>query len=234
MDKETNDEYLPFLLLAEKHVSDAINNFESPNKSIPSIWAKEDIVRERLSLELAPYIDGESDIDDKIEGDKIKICFKEKELSSPIIELTGYSIMDENSYYLRRFYIPKIFLGFNNSTEMNNASTNPNLDIYTGKPKTNRLDWTSKSNKTEQPNCYMMGGSNWICDKGEFVFLRNPNRRIVMCSFWDKENGKTIDLLSKDKNGNYLMNKFMDDLKGKHPDKLIDIKSFDWSNVDIQ
>ncbi len=187
------------------------------------MWGLDAILRDRMYMKLTPYLDEKDTIkDSKVKGDCIQILFNSKDDAIGQVNFSGYSILDENSYYLRRFFIPEIVIGFSDKKEMNKAGTTPNIDIFTGTTASNRLNWQPGINTNQQPVGYMMGKSNWICDEGEFVFIRNPNRRIVMCAFWDGT--KTIQLLEKTKKGKYKMREFMNDLIRDNREEVIDFK----------
>ena len=72
-----------------------------------------------------------------------------------------------------------------------------------------------------------MGKSNWICDQGELIFLRNQNRRIVMAAFWDAKNGKTIQFLEKNKKNKYKLLECIDDLIDENSTNIYNLSAFD-------
>ncbi len=181
--ERTRKLYLPFAKKIKEYVKEAADEFQVINTSEASVWG-EDPINSKAKFKIIPYrkdvIDDKSlDKKSKEVGDSIQIVFESPVHAVPKFSFSGYSILDENSYYTHRFFVPKIIVGFD---EEDDATSTPSITIRTGSTYEGRMNW--RSDASIRPTIFMMGDSNWVCDQGELVFLRNPNRRIVSCALW--------------------------------------------------
>ncbi len=134
-------------------------------KKTDSVWAKTMLP---VLLTVAPNTPNKSNAN----GDSIIIGLND---ASQVIDLTGFSVMDESSQPDHRFYLPHFVLDKNMKS----------LTIYVGTSKDS--GWIASSGN----KLFAMSAGDWINDSGDTVYLRDSSRRVVAYVGYDSKKKTT-------------------------------------------
>lgn len=126
----------------------AIGNLKA---GIPSVWGKPE---GKFSISVEP-----NKKSDNLTRDMITIKLED---SMSILDLSGYSIMDESSTPEQRFFLPKVILDKDRRS----------LTVYTGQKEGS--GWISSNG-----DLFALSGSDWINDNGDTVYLRDSCRKVI-------------------------------------------------------
>jgi hypothetical protein len=177
----SDSEYEPYKEKGKQYTQAAVKCYNSPPEG-DTLWAVDNL-EDNIKLALTPYSDDKSD-DDKCytKGNKITLSWN----SNPSIEyldLDGYSLMDENApsnWSDHRFFFPDVTLGVHTSEVR--------VWLHTPDPDKDFDHWIIY-NEDGSYDLLALLYHNFITkdSKGESIFLRNPNRQIVLWRYWNGE-----------------------------------------------
>ncbi len=177
-----SDNDLEYYQRVLKYTEYALSAYKkSDYKDFDSIWCNDKLSNE-IDIIIVPS--DENDETHLTKGNHISIKWSDN-LTRECINLTGYSIVDENALQSHRYFLPDVSLGKHTSE----------ISMWFGTPKVEPDYWIER-NEDGTIDLYALIG-NLISinpkSKGESIFLRDPNRKIVDWVYWNGEETVTPD-----------------------------------------